>query len=97
SSTGQLIFIPLLMFFVTRTGWRSGSLTLVGAAIMLLPFIFLFMRDDPAEKETVPLREALRSSTFWLLAGSFFICGGTANGLVGTHLIPHSIDHGISA
>ena len=32
---------------------------------------------------------------FWFLCGSFFICGGTANGLVGTHLIPHSIDHGI--
>lgn len=41
------------------------------------------------------LREAFSSSTFWLLAGSFFICGGTANGLIGTHLIPHEIDHGI--
>ena len=44
---------------------------------------------------SVPLSEVFRSSTFWLLAGSFFICGGTANGLVGVHLIPHSIDHGI--
>jgi predicted MFS family arabinose efflux permease len=30
-----------------------------------------------------------------LLAGSFFVCGGTANGLIGTHLIPHEIDRGI--
>jgi MFS family permease len=30
-----------------------------------------------------------------LLASSFFICGGTANGLIGTHLIPHEIDRGI--
>jgi predicted MFS family arabinose efflux permease len=29
------------------------------------------------------------------LAGSYFVCGATANGLVGTHLIPHSIDRGI--
>ncbi|MHB9092474.1 MAG: MFS transporter, partial [Chloroflexota bacterium] len=32
---------------------------------------------------------------FWLLSGSFFICGATSNGLIGTHLIPHSLDHGI--
>ena len=44
---------------------------------------------------SVPLSEVFRTSTFWLLAGSFFVCGGTANGLIGTHLIPHSIDHGI--
>jgi sugar phosphate permease len=43
----------------------------------------------------VPLRAAFRTPEFWLLAGSFFVCGGTANGLIGTHLIPHSIDHGI--
>jgi MFS family permease len=33
--------------------------------------------------------------TFWLLCGSFFVCGGTANGLIGTHLIPHEIEIGI--
>ncbi|MDP9373827.1 MAG: MFS transporter [Chloroflexota bacterium] len=38
---------------------------------------------------------AVRTPEFWLLAGSFFICGATSNGLIGTHLIPHSIDHGI--
>jgi predicted MFS family arabinose efflux permease len=34
--------------------------------------------------------------TFWLLASSFFICGATTNGLIGTHLIPASMDHGLS-
>jgi len=29
------------------------------------------------------------------LAGCFFICGVTANGLIGTHLIPHAIERGI--
>jgi MFS family permease len=33
--------------------------------------------------------------TFWLLAETFFVCGGTSGGLIGTHLIPHEIDHGI--
>jgi len=33
---------------------------------------------------------------FWLLAGSFFICGYTSNGLIGTHLIPHAVEHGFT-
>ncbi len=41
------------------------------------------------------MRRAVRIPEFWLLAGSFFICGATSNGLIGTHFIAHSIDHGI--
>ena len=36
------------------------------------------------------------SRTFWLLTGSFFICGLTTNGLIGTHLIPAAMDHGMT-
>ena len=45
-----------------------------------------------------PLRAlawAARSSEFWILAGTFFICGASTNGLIGTHLIPACMDHGI--
>ena len=45
---------------------------------------------------STPLRQAMRTRDFWLLAGSFFVCGYTSNGLVGTHLIPHAIDHGFT-
>ena len=41
------------------------------------------------------MSEVIRTSTFWILAGCFFICGVTANGLIGTHLIPHAIERGI--
>jgi MFS family permease len=41
------------------------------------------------------LVRASSSRTFWLLSGSFFICGATTNGLVGTHLIPAAMDHGV--
>jgi MFS family permease len=43
----------------------------------------------------VGLAIGLRSRNFWLLAGSFFICGLSTNGLIGTHLIPASMEHGI--
>jgi sugar phosphate permease len=36
------------------------------------------------------------SRTFWLLTASFFICGATTNGLIGTHLIPAAMDHGMT-
>ena len=37
----------------------------------------------------------LRSRDFWLLAGSFFVCGASTSGLIGTHLIPACLDYGI--
>ncbi len=33
---------------------------------------------------------------FWLIAGGYFVCGATTNGLIGTHLIPACVDHGFS-
>ena len=43
------------------------------------------------------LRDGLRHRDFWILAGTFFICGLSTNGLIGTHLIPACMDHGIPA
>jgi sugar phosphate permease len=43
------------------------------------------------------MRRAVRTSDFWFLAGTFFICGATSNGLVGQHFIPHAVDHGFTA
>jgi MFS family permease len=40
------------------------------------------------------LLDVRHSTPFWLLAGSFFICGASTNGLIGTHLIPAAMDHG---
>ncbi len=33
---------------------------------------------------------------FWLIAGGYFVCGATTNGLIGTHLIPACVDHGLT-
>jgi len=40
------------------------------------------------------LRTGMRSTNFWLLTGSFFICGLSTTGLIQTHLIPAAMDHG---
>ncbi len=39
---------------------------------------------------------ASKHRAFWVLAGSFFVCGASTNGLIGTHLIPACHDYGIS-
>ncbi|MEN9741407.1 MAG: hypothetical protein RIR66_363 [Actinomycetota bacterium] len=41
------------------------------------------------------LFEAMRSGAFWILAGTFFVCGWSTNGLIGTHFIPAAHDHGM--
>jgi sugar phosphate permease len=41
------------------------------------------------------LREAARVPTFWILFGTFFICGASTNGLIQTHFIPFCSDRGL--
>jgi sugar phosphate permease len=41
------------------------------------------------------LQSAFKNKTFWLLAGTFFFCGFSTNGLIGTHLIAACGDYGI--
>ncbi len=77
------------------------------ADVGLLPY-----GQTPAEAATAPaaapvamnwrtpfviLREASSSRTFWILAGTFFICGLSTNGLVQTHFISLCGDYGLAA
>ena len=51
-------------------------------------------------KAIAPLRAlaaASRTRAFWILAATFFVCGASTNGLIGTHLIPACHDVGIPA
>ena len=119
-ATGQLLFLPSLASLVVTHGWRWAVLAVSGAALVMIPLVFVLMRDDPADVGLRPfgagaghvaaparsganpgaaalagLSRGVRSRDFWLLSGSFFICGASTNGLIGTHLIPASMEHGI--
>jgi len=54
-------------------------------------------RSNPLKKAFSALGEGARSRDFWLLATTFFVCGFTTNGLVGTHMIALCSDHGMDA
>ena len=65
----------------------------------------LLRYGQPDDERLAPARTALaplpalalasRSPAFWVLAGTFFICGASTNGLIGTHLIAACHDYGI--
>lgn len=50
---------------------------------------------NPFTRALKMLSQSMHSRDFWLLSGSFFICGLTTSGLVGTHLIPFARECGI--
>ncbi|MFI9831566.1 MFS transporter [Streptomyces sp. NPDC051913] len=115
SASGQLIFLPVLSWMVERHDWRPAAVTVALAALAVVPFVWLLLRDHPADvglkpygatefvpkPEPVPgaarralsvLVKAARTGPFWLLAGTFAICGASTNGLIQTHFVPAAHD-----
>jgi MFS family permease len=45
----------------------------------------------------VALRDAAKTGTFWILFGTFFVCGASTNGLVQTHFVALCGDYGMAA
>jgi MFS family permease len=45
----------------------------------------------------VSVSEAAQTLPFWLLMGTFFVCGYTSVGMIGTHFIPHALEHNFTA
>jgi MFS family permease len=119
TASGQLVFLPLLSHFAITYGWKSVSLTVGGASALIIPFIFLFLKEKPELLGLAPygapegwqppppnemsagkiaidtLTKSSRSRDFWILFGTFFVCGLSTNGLIGTHFIPAAHDHGM--
>ena len=50
---------------------------------------------NAARLALVTLKEASAHKDFWYLSGSFFVCGLSTSGLIGTHFIPAAHDHGM--
>jgi MFS family permease len=52
--------------------------------------------DRPVAVAFDGLRLAASTPAFWLLALSFFVCGASTNGLIGTHFIAAAVDNDLS-
>jgi MFS family permease len=121
TSTGTLVFIPVLSAIAQDHGWQPVVICVAGAMALLIPVVFFLLPEWPADVGQVPfgadpdhppeirerknplkaafsaLGEGVKSRPFWLLAITFFVCGFTTNGLVGTHMIALCHDHGMEA
>jgi sugar phosphate permease len=53
-AAGQLVFLPLLAIVVERSGWRTASLIVAGAALAVVPLVLLWLRDYPADAGVRP-------------------------------------------
>ena len=121
SSTGQLIFLPLIAHLAHGPGWRWAAGVVAVFSLLLVPVVLLVLRDRPSDVGQVPygappsyvepvsdpsgpgaarvalttLKGVSRSWTFWALFLTFWICGWSTNGLIGTHFIPAAHDHGM--
>jgi MFS family permease len=90
-AAAALSVVPLVVLFM-RNYPQDKGLTPYGATAT----------TEPAAVPASSFRAAFdglligaRVPAFWLLAGSFAICGMTTNGLIGTHFIPAANDHGM--
>ena len=89
----SLIMLLIILFFMKNTPKEVG----------LLPYgTEEEIKEEAAVQKKNPigmafrsLNEAVRVKEFWLLAGSFFICGLSTNGLIGTHFISYCISFGL--
>ncbi|MFF1761950.1 MFS transporter [Streptomyces sp. NPDC058266] len=51
--------------------------------------------EDAARRALRTLVRAARTGPFWLLAGTFAVCGASTNGVMWTHFAPAAHDHGM--
>ena len=92
-SGGALMMVPLIYFFMKESPQAVGSTPLGADVDWQAP-----VKNDtnPAKLAISILRRVSRSKAFILLTFSFFVCGLSTSGLIGTHFIPAAHDHGMS-
>src|SRR4051812_29709636 len=97
------VLIPLVYFLLPESPAEIG-LQPFGALDLVAPAdasadhpVETRERANPLKAAFTALGEGIRSRDFWLLSITFFVCGFTTNGLVGTHMIALCHDHGMEA
>jgi MFS family permease len=90
AAVALVVVLPLVLVFIRDRPSDLGLAPYGSDVIEPAPTV----TGNPFASAVRTLGTVRRSRAFWLLAGSFFICGASTNGLIGTHLIPAAMDHG---
>jgi predicted MFS family arabinose efflux permease len=94
-AVGLGLLIPLVLWLVPERPADIGAAP-YGAAEGA-PTTVTAQAGNPLWNALATLAMAARTRDFWLLFATFFICGFTTNGLIGTHLIAMCSDYGLAA
>ncbi len=86
------LMVPLIFLFLEEDPQSIGS-TPYGADDDWVPPVL--QKGSAAKNAIDTLKAASRVRNFWYLVGSFFVCGLSTSGLIGTHFIPAAHDHGM--
>lgn len=84
--------VPLIYFFLKEKP-ESLGITPYGAPADWQPTAPSEMSAGKLAIDTAV--QSSKSRDFWILFGTFFVCGLSTNGLIGTHFIPAAHDHGM--
>ncbi len=100
-SFGQFAMLPGSQALISGYGWLSALLVLGVLAFIMVPLGAALAGRNKAEGESsqsigAALAEAAQHRGFWLLTGSFFVCGFQTI-FVMTHLPAYLVDHGLTA
>jgi sugar phosphate permease len=87
-----LLMVPVIALLMRNHPFDVGANRYGEAGVAAPPAA---PRQNPATMALSTLLTAGKSLDFWLLFFSFFVCGLSTNGLIGTHFIPLCFDHGI--
>ena len=90
-AVAALAIIPLFLALVPERPAAVGLAPFGGTAVEHT----IAEHGNPIVNAFAALRRAIKVPRFWLLAGSFFVCGLSTNGLIGTHMIALCQDHGL--
>ncbi len=89
---GAYVMVPLIYFLLKESPQSIGT-TPYGAEKSWQPPVL--DKGNAARNAIDSLKAAMKIRNFWYLSGSFFVCGLSTSGLIGTHFIPAAHDHGM--
>lgn len=89
------IFMLIVIGIFMKSWPKEVGLTPYGQEEVTVEEKRALQNRNPFKMALSTLLEGLKAKEFWLLAGSFFICGLSTSGLIGTHFISYCISFGI--
>jgi predicted MFS family arabinose efflux permease len=88
ASIGQVLLAPAVQATISAAGWIAAMYVLAGLALLAVPLAWAFRQKPGAAYAAAPesaletpvapstdVHDALRTSSFWLVTGGFFVCG----------------------